>query len=77
MIRPDESTNQALRRLGFERRDHVTGDDVCHALGSAPLGCVGRHVVRTLDGSLVCALGCSAPVSRANEWIAAGCPEEI
>lgn len=73
---PDESTTQALRRLGYHRVDHERGGELCRRLreksrqgGSAGVSCHGRHVERIADGRPVWELGCSASVETANAWI--------
>ena len=72
---PHESTNQALRRLGYHRVDHERGGALCRRLrevarqtGSLQF-CHGRHVERIADGEPVWELGCSASVEVANAWI--------
>jgi hypothetical protein len=76
----NETTNEALRRHGYERASHEPGDVTCEALrlaSGAKVGpCFGRHIRRILDGEIVGGLGCSPPVRVANEWIARGCPVE-
>jgi len=74
-VSPDETTNQALRRLGYHRVDHERGGALCRRLrevarqtGSLQF-CHGRHVERIADGEPVWELGCSAPPEAANAWI--------
>lgn len=78
MSSADETTNEALRRHGYERASHEPGDVTCEALRIASgvkVGpCFGRHIRRIRDGEIVGGLGCSPPVRAANEWIALGCP---
>ena len=73
---PDESTTQALRRLGYHRVDHERGGELCRRLreisrqgGSAGVSCHGRHVERIADCEHVWELGCSASTETANAWI--------
>lgn len=72
---PHESTNQALRRLGYHRVDHERGGALCRRLReiAGQTGglqrCHGRHVARIVSGEPVWELGCSADVRVANEWI--------
>lgn len=75
-MRADETTNQALARLGYHRVDHERGGELCRRLrerscqgGSVRASCHGRHVERISDGEPVWELGCSAAVEQANEWI--------
>lgn len=74
----DETTNEVLRRHGYERASHDPGDATCEALRIASgvkVGpCFGRHIRRIEDGEVAWWLGCSLPVRLANEWIARGCP---
>ncbi len=77
-IRPNETTNQAIRRLGFDHVDHEEGDETCRTLragGHQQVSeCRGRHLIRANDGALVSSLGCSPPVECCSEWICRGCP---
>jgi len=74
-VRPDETTKQALERLGFSLQRHEPGDHVCRALRAQGFGfCSGRHIV--CRGTGIAYLGCSPPVALANIWIAAGCPDD-
>lgn len=76
-IRENETTNEALLRLGFRRADHEAGGETCVRLRNGRIGaCFGRHVERVSDGQPVLELGCSPPVSAANEWILGGCRME-
>jgi len=75
-VNPDETTNQALRRLGYHRVDHERGGELCRRLrevarqtGGLRQSCHGRHIERIADGEPVWELGCSASVETANAWI--------
>lgn len=84
---PNETTNQALIRLGFRRTTHEAVGPVCDLLNpnrrpnvSGQKLCrgmtSGKHVERVSDGQVVRGLGCNAHVDDAIAWIAAGCPME-
>lgn len=67
-MRPNETTNQALARLGFVHAQHSPGDKTCDMLRGGPgrpaLACTGRHIERVSDGVIVAALGCLGLHSR-------------
>lgn len=65
-IAATETTNQALRRLGFER----VACDCSRCRRKAFFE--RRRTVRISDG--VEALPCGTAVATANEWIQNGCP---
>ena len=65
-VHENETTNEALRRLGFERASCRCSR--CERLAPHDR----RRTVRVVDG--VEALSCGTPVGAAIEWIRAGCP---
>lgn len=64
-VLPHETTNEALIRLGYARRDHERCDR---------LGCTGRAIVLRDVRCMEVPGSCTWPVDKANKWIEDGCP---